>query len=57
MRRLSDERSCWSGPRSPISWWSGYRVLEKEWKERREALRAAGELPEEPSPQRGGRRS
>ena len=30
-------------------------VLEKEWKERREALSAAGELPEVPSSQREGR--
>ena len=32
-------------------------LLEKEWKERREALRAAGELPDEPATQRGGRKS
>ena len=31
-------------------------LLEKEWKERREALRAAGELPDEPTTQRGDRR-
>ena len=32
-------------------------VLEKEWKEHREALRAAGDLPDEPITQREGRRS
>jgi hypothetical protein len=30
-------------------------VLEQEWKERREKLRAAGELPEVPGPHREGR--
>jgi hypothetical protein len=30
-------------------------VVEKEWKERREALQAAGELPEGPGPHREGR--
>jgi hypothetical protein len=30
-------------------------VLEQEWKERREALRAAGQLPEAPGPHREGR--
>jgi hypothetical protein len=30
-------------------------VLEQEWKERREALQAAGQLPEAPGPHRGGR--
>jgi DNA-binding Lrp family transcriptional regulator len=30
-------------------------LLEQEWKKRREALRAAGELPEPPSPHRGGK--
>jgi len=29
-------------------------VLEKEWKQQREVLRAAGELPDPPAPQRGG---
>jgi MarR family len=32
-------------------------VWEKEWKQHREALRAAGDLPGEPTTQRGGRRS
>ena len=31
-------------------------VLEKEWKEHREALRAAAELPGDPTTQRGGRK-
>ena len=31
-------------------------VLEQEWKQRREALRAAGELPDPPAPHRGGPR-
>jgi len=30
-------------------------VLEKEWKQQREAARAAGELPDPPAPQRGGK--
>jgi hypothetical protein len=30
-------------------------VMEKEWKERREALRAAGQLPEPPGPHIEGR--
>jgi hypothetical protein len=29
-------------------------VMELEWKQRREALRAAGELPDPPAPHRGG---
>jgi MarR family len=29
-------------------------VLEKEWRERREALRAAGDLPRDPTTERGG---
>lgn len=29
-------------------------VLEQEWKERRAALQAAGELPEAPGPHRAG---
>ncbi len=32
-------------------------VLEKEWREHREALRAAGDLSDEPITQREGRRS
>ncbi len=30
-------------------------VLEQEWRDRREALRAAGELPDPQAPQRGGK--
>jgi hypothetical protein len=30
-------------------------VLEQEWKQRREALRAAGELPDPPAQHRGGK--
>jgi hypothetical protein len=30
-------------------------LLEEEWKQRREALRVAGEFPEPPSPHRGGK--
>jgi DNA-binding MarR family transcriptional regulator len=30
-------------------------VLEQEWKQRREALRAAGELPDPPTPHQGGK--
>ncbi len=46
--RSSGGRCCWSWPRSPTSWWHDCRCCEQEWKARREALRAAGELPDEP---------
>lgn len=35
-------------------WLEKLPVLEQEWKQRREALRASGELPTTPSPHRGG---
>ena len=43
----SGERSCWSGRRSPISWSSGFPSWSRSGRTRREALRAAGELPDD----------